>query len=182
MKMKMLFATFLISGLMFSTGCDKAKSLLDVNFDANYTVDMNMTVPASTSIKAVQSSFEGSATIDPTSNADVSKYLKLIKSWKVNELTGTFKNVTKEAVLQNGTLTISSDAGTATWTDENVQIKDGGKFTLDNSNGQWDELDKILSAKKIFNVHFAGTTDVDDFSFTLAVKIGSTITANPLNK
>ncbi len=181
MKMKMLFATILISGLMFSTGCEKIKSLLDVKFDANYTVDMNMTVPpASGSIKTVQSSFSGSAKINPTSNSDVSKYLNLIKSWHVNSLTGTFKNVTKEAVLQNGTLTFTADAGTATWTFSNVKIKNDGTFTLDNTNGQWDELDKIFSAKKEFNVQFSGTTDIDDFSFTLSMQINSTITANPL--
>ncbi len=181
MKMKMFFATILISGLMFSTGCSKIKSLLDVKFDANYTVDMNMTVPpASGSIKTVQSSFSGSAQIDPTSNSDVSKYLNLIKSWHVNSLTGTFKNVSKEAVLQNGTLTFTADAGTATWTFSNIKIANNGTFTLDNTNGQWDELDKIFSAKKVFNVQFSGTTDIDDFSFTLSVQINSTITANPL--
>ena len=178
--MKMFFAAILVSGLLFSTGCEKIKPLLDVTFDADYTVDMNMTIPASGSIKAVQSSFEGSATINPTSNSQVKQYLSLIKSWHVNGLTGTFKNVTKEAVLQTGTLTFSSNADTASWTVTNVDIKDGSSFTLDNTNGQWNELDKILSAKKVFNVHFAGTTDKDDFSFTLSVEVKSTITANPL--
>ncbi len=172
--MKMFFAAILVSGLLFSTGCE------NVTFDADYTVDMNMTIPASGSIKAVQSSFEGSATINPTSNSQVKQYLSLIKSWHVTGLTGTFKNVTKEAVLQTGTLTFSSNADTASWTVTNVDIKDGSSFTLDNTNGQWNELDKILSAKKVFNVHFAGTTDKDDFSFTLSVEVKSTITANPL--
>ncbi len=180
MKMKMFFASLLLSGLLFSTGCEKIKSLLDVKFDANYTVDMNMTVPAAGSIAGVQSAFEGSATIDPTSNADVSKYLNLIKSWHVTGLTGTFKNVTKEAVLQSGTITFSSDAGTAKWTFQNVPIKNGGTFTMDNTNGQWGELDKILSAKKKFTVTVKGNTDIDGFSFTLSVEVKSTITANPL--
>ncbi len=180
MKMKMFFAAVLLSGLLFSTGCSKIKSLLDVKFDANYTVDLNVKIPAPSSLKAVQSSFEGSATIDPTSNSDVSKYLNLIKSWNITGLTGTFKNVTKEAVLQTGVLTFSSDAGTAKWTFTNVQIKNGGTFSLDNTSGQWTELDKILSAKKPFTVNVSGTTDKDDFSFTMSVKILSTVTANPL--
>lgn len=180
MKMRLFFTAILVSGLLFSTGCEKIKSLLDVEFDANYNVDINITVPAPGSVKAVQGSFEGNATIDPTSNPDVSKYLNLIKSWHVNELTGTFKNVSKDAILQTGTLSFSSDAGTASWTVTNVQIKDGSSFTLDNANGQWDNLDKILSAKKEFNVHFSGTTDKDDFTFTLSVEVHSTITANPL--
>ncbi len=180
MKMKMFFATILLSGLMFSTGCEKIKSLLDEKFDANYTVDLNMTVPATGSIAGVQSSFEGSATIDPTSNSEVSKYLNLIKSWHVTGLTGTFKNVTKEAVLQSGTITFSSDAGTAEWTFQNVPIKNGGTFTMNNTSGQWDELDKILSAKKKFTVTVQGTTDIDNFSFTMSVEVKSTITANPL--
>ncbi len=181
MKMKMLFATILLSGLMFSTGCEKVKSLLDVKFDANYTVNLNTTVPpASGTIKSIQSSFEGSATIDPTSNPDVSKYLNLIKSWTVNSITGTFNNVTKEAVLQTGVLTFSSDAGIATWTFTNVQIKNGGTVTIDNTNGQLDKLSTILSSKKPFTVNLAGTTDKDDFSFTLSLEINSTVVANPL--
>ncbi len=181
MKMKMLFATILLSGLMFNTGCKKVKSLLDVTFDANYTVDMNMTIPpASGTIKSIQSSFEGNATVDPTSNSEVAKYLNLIKTWHIKNLTGTFKNVTKEAVLQNGTITFSSDAGTATWTFTNVSIKNGGSFSMDNNKGQWAELDKILSAKKEFTITVNGKTDIDDFSFTMSVKIESTITANPL--
>lgn len=180
MKMKIFFATILLSGLMFSTGCEKIKSLLDVKFDANYTVDLNMTVPATGSQKTVQSAFQGSATIDPTSNSDVSKYLNLIKSWHVTGLTGTFKNVTKEAVLQSGTITFASSAGSATWTFNNVPIKNGGTFTMDNTNGQWDVLDKILSAKKEFTVTVMGKTDIDNFSFTMSIEVKSTITANPL--
>ncbi len=180
MKMKILFATILLSGLLFSTGCEKIKSLLDVKFDANYTVDINMNVPASGLEKTAQSSFEGSASIDPTTNSDVSKYLNLIKSWHVTGLTGTFKNVTKEAVLQSGTITFSSSAGSATWTFNNVPIKNGGTFTMDNTNGQWGEMDKILSAKKKFTVTVNGKTDIDDFSFTMSVEVKSTITANPL--
>ena len=178
--MKIFFAAILLSGLMLNTGCSKIKSLLDIKFDADYTVDLNVKIPAPSSLKAVQSSFQGSATIDPTSNSDVSKYLNLIKSWKVTGLTGTFKNVSKEAVLQTGTISFSSDAGTATWNFTNVAIKNGGTFTMDNTNGQWGELDKILSAKKPFTVTFSGTTDKDDFTFTMSVKIQSTVTANPL--
>ncbi len=180
MKMKIFFAAVLLSGLLFTTGCQKIKSLLDVKFDANYTVDLNMTVPAAGSIKSVQSAFEGSATIDPTTNSDVKKYLNLIKTWEVTGLTGTFKNVTKEAVLETCTLTFSSDAGTATWTKTNLPIKNGSSFTLDNSNGQWDELNKILSAKKKFTVTVSGKTDIDDFTFTMEIEVKSTITANPL--
>lgn len=181
MKMKMFFTAILLSGLMLNTGCSKIKSLLDVKFDANYTVNLNMTVPpASGTLKSVQSSFEGSAQIDPTTNSDVSKYLNLIKSWTVNSITGTFNNVTKEAVLQTGTLTFSSDTDTATWTFTNVQIKNGGTITIDNTNGQLDVLSKILSAKKVFTVSFAGTTDKDDFTFTLSLEINSTVVANPL--
>ncbi len=181
MKMKMLFATILLSGLMLNTGCQKVKSLLDVKFNANYTVNLNMTVPpASGSVKNALSAFSGSASIDPTSNSEVSKYLHLIKSWTVNSITGTFNNVTKEAVLQNGTLTFSNDAGTATWTFTNVQIKNGGTVTIDNKNGQLDKLSTILSSKKPFTVKLAGTTNKDGFSFTLSLEINSTVIANPL--
>jgi len=181
MKVKMFIATILISGLMLSTGCEKIKSLLDVKFDANYTVDMNVTIPpASGSVKDALSTFSGTATIDPTSNSDVAKYMNLIKAWNVTGLTGTFKNVSKEATLQNGILSFSSDAGTATWIFSNVAIQNDGTFTLDNTSGQWTELDKILSAKKSFTVTFSGTTDKDDFSFTMEIQITSQVTANPL--
>lgn len=178
--MKIFFAAILVSGLLFTTGCSKIKSLLDVKFDANYPVNINITVPALGSIEAVQGSFSESVTIDPTSNSDVSKYLNLIKSWHVTELTGTFKNVSKVAVLKNGTISFSSTADSASWTFTNVPIQNGGTFTMDNANGQWTELDKVLSSKKPFTVTVSGTTDKDDFTFTMSVEIQSTVTANPL--
>lgn len=178
--MKILFTVILVSGLLFSTGCDEVKSLLDVKFDANYTVDLNMNVPAEGTTKSVQSTFQGSTTIDPTSNSDVSKYLDLIKSWQVTKLTGTFKNVSKEAVLENGTITFSSDAGKATWTFTNIAIKNGGTFTLDNTDGQWDEVDKILNAKKAFTVSVQGKTNISGFTFTLSVAVNTQVVANPL--
>ncbi len=180
MKVKMFFAAILLSGLVFSSGCSKIKSLLDKKFDANYTVDINVTVPAISSIKAVQGTFSESTTINLTDNSDVSQYLNLIKSWNITKLTGTFKNVTKEAVLQTGTISFSSDAGTASWAFTNLPIKNGGTFTMDNSTGQWTEFNKILSAKKPVTVTFSGTTDKDDFTFTLSVSVNSTIVANPL--
>jgi len=180
MKVKMFFAAILLSGLVFSSGCSKIKSLLDKKFDANYTVDINIKVPALSSIKAVQGTFSESTTINLTDNSDVSQYLNLIKSWNVTKLTGTFKNVSKEAVLQTGTISFSSDAGTASWTFTDLSIKNGGTFTMDNSTGQWTEFDNILSAKKPVTVTFSGTTDEDDFTFTLSVSVNSTIVANPL--
>ncbi len=180
MKVKMFFAAILLSGLVFSSGCSKIKSLLDKKFDANYTVDINVAVPALSSIKAVQGTFSESATINLTDNSDVSQYLSLIKSWNITKLTGTFKNVSKDAVLQTGTITFSSDADTATWTFTNRPIVNGGTFTMDNSAGQWTAFNKILSEKKPITVSFSGTTDKDDFTFTLSVSINSTIVANPL--
>jgi len=180
MKMKIFFAAILVSGLLFTTGCSKIKSLLDKKFDANYTVNINVAVPASTSIKAVQGSFEESATINLDDNSDVSQYLNLIKSWNVTELTGTFQNVSKEAVLQTGTISFSSEAGTASWTYTNLPITNGGAFTMSNTAGQWTVFDQILSAKKPITVTFSGTTDKDDFTFTLSVSVNSTIVANPL--
>lgn len=178
--MKMFFAAILVSGLLVSTGCEKIKSLLDVKFEANYTVDLNVNVPASASIETVKGSFEGRATINPASNPDVSKYLNLIKSWHVTKLTGTFKNVSKEAVLENSTITFSSTADSASWNFTNVTIQNGETFILNNTAGQWTEFDKILSAKKPITVTFAGTTDKDNFTFTLSVSMSSTIVANPL--
>ncbi len=171
MRMKLFFAAILISGLLFSTGCQKIKSLADVNISADYTIDLNLTV--------LQKAFKGSTTIDPSTNSQVSKYLKLIKHWKVDNINGSFKNVSKPAILKTGTITFSSNAGTATWTVTNLKIINGGVFSLDNAQGQWDKVAQILSTKKPFTISIKGTTDTDGFTFTMSLKIETTFTANP---
>ena len=180
MRVKMFFAVILVSGLMLNTGCQKVKSLLDVKFNANYAVDLNISVPSTGSVKELKTNYSGSVDINPTANSEVSKYLHLIKAWHVEEITGTFKNVSKVVTLKSATLSITSDAGNTSWSFSNIQIKNGGSIILDNNNHQLDTLDKILIAKKPFKVSFSVDAGQGGFSFTLGVAIKTQITANPL--
>jgi hypothetical protein len=179
MKIKFILAGVLLVGLTFS-GCQKIKSLLDVHFDTQFSVDMNVNVPAASSLTKVNSTFNESATIDPNDDADVAKYGNLIKSFDISSASAVFSNVSKNVTLVSADLTITSGSQTATWHYENVQITNGTTFALDNDSGQWATVNAILGSLNPFTVSISGETDVDDVTYVVTVNVAATVTANPL--
>jgi hypothetical protein len=183
--MKTFAKTFILLffiGLTFS-GCEKIKSLADVKFDAELDADLNVTVPAdglkSGALEGF--TFSKSATIDPTSDADIEKYFDKLKSFEVYEVTGTIKSVTGGPVkILSGTISVTSGSTVAEWTITNFNVVNGATIVLDNSGGQWDKINKILDGKKTFTAMVQGTTDKSGISFTVHVVIKSHVKANAL--
>lgn len=85
-------------------------------------------------------------------------------------------------MLETAEFEISSDGfASAVWEFENVELNQGTVLTLDNSSGQFDNMQAILDSTNIFTAEVSGTTDKDDVTFTLKVTIKTTVTANPLD-
>ncbi|MBN2638348.1 MAG: hypothetical protein JXR65_04605 [Bacteroidales bacterium] len=184
MKVKFLLVSLLVvTGMAFS-GCDKIKSLADVKFNAdipaNFDVNLNP-IGGIESGKSASISFDQSLTVDPTSNADIEKYLNNIKDWQINEITGTYSNVDAPITLDTLKLQVYSDTKNATWLFTNVTIDNAGSLTLNNTNGQWATVNSILDDKTSFTARISGSTTstTGGTQFSLDVVIKTTITANP---
>ncbi len=177
MKIKIALLSLLISVIGFS-GCEKAKDITDVKFDANYSADLNINV---TPGRSINGTFSESVTIDPASNEQVEQYLDLIKSWEVQGVSGEFIETSNDFMLLNLTFTIASEDKSAEWNFSDIAVTTGTSLTLDNSEGQWDTVNQILAEKQSFTVAVNGETEQDDVQFTLRITIETEVTANPLN-
>lgn len=172
---------FILAGAVLS-GCEKIKSLVDVKFNTDLSADLGVTIPSYNMKAAVLEGFEfsESATIDIRSDSEIDKYFDKLKSFDVQELTGTVKSVSKPVTIISGTLSITSGSTVASWSVSDFDVVVGSQIVLDNGDGQWDKVNKILDAKKEFTVKIVGLTDTDDVTFVIEVVIKVKVTANPL--
>ena len=168
-------------GATFS-GCEKIKSLADVKFDSELSADLNVNIPNYDVKSAVLEGFEfsESATVDPRSDSDIDKYFDKLKSFAVQEVTGTVASVTAPVKIISGTISITSGTTVASWTITDFDVETGAQIVLDNSAGQWDKVNKILDTKSVFDAKIEGTADTSGVTFVLAVLIKVRVTANPL--
>lgn len=163
-----------------SAGCDKAKELLDVKFDADFKTDLKVDIPAETTRNA-DASFYTEETIDPKSNSDFAEYGSKIKDIEIKEVNATVTAINKETVLETAEIKVTSEGmNSAIWAFTNETLIVGKKLTLDNANGQWDNVQAMLNAQNAFTVSIGGTADQDDVQYTLSVEIKTRVTANPL--
>jgi len=176
MKNRIFFVAIVLAAFLYS-GCDK----LDVDFKADYSTNLNVVIPPS-GVKAFTGyPFSVSSTIDPMSDSDFAKYANKIKDVNVKEVIAEITSINKEVVLLNCTLAATSpNYSSAEWYFENENLTVGKKFTLANESGKWDNIQKILTDKKILTVSANGSTDQNDVQFTIKVTIKTVITAGAL--
>lgn len=176
---------WIISGLfMFTiifTACneDDAEDLADVTFDVEYSKDLNIVAETKSGLKDIQATFSVQDTIDPYSNGDYEKYSGNIKEVKITEVKGEVTSINKDFTLVQTNLEVASGY-LAEWSFTNVPVTTATVLTLDNANGQWDEVEKMLDQGTPLAIFLYGETDEDDVEFTVKVTIKAEVTANPL--
>ncbi len=175
-----LAMALLFTSVIF-TGCKEAEELLYVNFSADYTTEIDINVPAAEGKTSIDGTFSESETIDPTTNSDYLKYIDNIKEVDIQEVSGEVLEISKNVLLQTGTIKIASNDYSATWQFNNVAIEQGTVLTLDNNQGQWDQVGNIMLGKIPFTVSIDGQTDEDDVEFVILLTLESDVTASPLN-
>ena len=166
---------FLAAIIIFMAAC--TKDALDITFDANYKVDLPVEV---TGAKA-EYDFAVSDTIDLSADTEVAKYLDRIKNWELSGLESKFTELTEDFKLITAKLTVESGDFMAEWDFNNVDITEAYNMILQNTNGQFDEINKILASKKSFIVNFTGKTDKKDIAYKLGVLVKTKVTASPLD-
>ncbi len=181
MKKKILQIVTLWFVIFAISACSKVKDALDVSFDADYTVDIALVVPADGSKAAKANIFTGSETLDPLSNEEMARYANKIKDVEVKAITGVVTSITKPTTLLDGQLSVSSFGyPNAEWSFANVFLTEGAELVMGNQGGQIDALQNILRSKQVLTVTVSGTTEHDDLTFNLEVLIETVVTANPL--
>lgn len=173
-----LMGFFLLTMLIFS-GCNKVKDLTTVNFDANFSTNLDCVVPPSA--RAVVPTFSASAVIDPTSDPNVNLYLNNIDGYEVQSINATVTSISQENVtLVSGDLIIQNFQSNAQWSFQNELLNVGKTFVLGNENGQWNTVNSILKDGQEFTVLITGETDFADVTFTIHVDIVTKVSASPL--
>ena len=175
----LLFALIAVS--LVIVGCNQAKDLADVTFDAEFKADLNCDVPPGSFKSGIDGAFSATETIDPLADPTVEKYIDKIKSWETTSVTGEILSVSKEGVnLLGAELEVFSANHSANWQIPNTPLAVGQTITLDNDNGQWDTIDTILGEKDVFTISVNGSTDQDDVTFVIRIIVKTRVTANPL--
>ncbi len=171
---------FLFAIALATSSCEKIKEALDIEFDTSFKANLNAIVPPAV-LKATMGDFTASATIDPMANDVFAEYASVIKSINVQEIKGKITAISKPTLLKTATVSMTADdMASAEWEFADVQLEVGTELVMDNSGGQFTNMQSILNAKKAFTVSMNGTTEDDDLTFTLEVSVNSKVVANPL--
>lgn len=158
------------------TGCNKVKGLLDINFDANFSVDMSVDALDSGTGFGV---FDVEETLDPLADEEVQKYIDNIKDWAVTDLKIKFSQVNPEFDLSECIASMFLDEKTVTWYIADQHVINGDEVNLGNEENQWSMVNEIIKQKKPFTITLSGkTTPASQFKVQLI--FNSKITANPL--
>jgi len=175
MNLRTVLISLLLTGLVWS-GCNKAKELFDVEFDADFKVNLPVNLIGT---RSIDGAFMVEETVNPLADEEIEKYIDNIKAWNVTQLSGSFLQVNPDFELTNGLVKISSPGQEAIWNLDNQIITEGTEIILGNENGQWNTVNQILNEKQEFTVLFSGNNSLEE-DFVLQLFIETRVTANPL--
>jgi hypothetical protein len=158
--------------------------LLNVDFDTDLSSDLNINVEDSGTKSSMNGySYTASTTLDPLSDKEVEKYKDKIENYDVNSLTATVLSVSKPDVkLLTGTFfEIYDSKDNARWTfSSDFDVEPGAQYTLDDTDGQWEIMRKILKRNSVFTIASEGEANTNNITIVFEVSIGATVTANPI--
>lgn len=175
------FVSLVVVIILVLSGCQKIENLLDVTFNAEYSVDLEAVIPPISNTKQADAIFSASATIDPNSNSKFSQYAEKIKDIEITSISAEILSISKPVTLKVASIAVFSESRNAAWNFTNEILTAGKILSLSNSSNQWTIIQNIIKDKETFTIYIDGETDVDDVSFTVEVTVKTKVTANPLN-
>lgn len=174
-KYRYFLTGIILAGMLFSS-CNKIKEGLNVKFNVNYENSMNFNVPDGSRTMT----FSKSVNIDPFSSSVFEKHYDQIKKIEIVSLSAEVTSVTKEVDVISTTVNVSNDNRSAQWTLENIPLKVGTVFDLNNDNGQWNVITEIMKDKNVFTEKVEGEVSEGGVQFKLKVRIKTKITVNAM--
>ncbi|GEM_PF-2404270 len=189
MKSKLLSTVVLLSFISLTfMSCEEMKDMTDVSIETTLDVD----VPA-TSAMAVKSSlkstseavypFEGSAIIDPTSDSDIDKYKKKIRSWEIIKLMNRVKSIETPATLIKGELIITDEETDDVLLNEEVTNLEltTEAVVMEITGSSWTKITDALGDLHSLKVTLKGDVDKPGVVILFGIGLDVKIIANPLN-
>ncbi len=188
MKRKLLSAVVLLSFSLTFMSCEEILDLADIPIETTLSTDVQATSASATesSLKSageIVYSFEGSATIDPTDDAEVDKYWNKIRSWEIKRIHNSIRTITKNATLIKGELVVTDEeTKTVLYTEEveNVNLSTGAEI-MNIVGADYKQIITALEAKHSLVVTFRGDLDQAGVAMVFALDFDVKIMANALN-
>lgn len=177
--MKKIAVAFLLSivTVMFLTSCEKVDDLNTVNFDADFSGDLDCSTVGKSA--RIAPSFGGSVEIVPTEDPNVNIYLNNIQKYDIQSVKATVTSMSQENVtVTTSYLLIKNFQYQAQWDWQNELLTTGKTITLGNEDGQWDTVSSILKDGQEFTILITGEADFSGVTFTIKVKIETKVEAN----
>ena len=189
MKRNLFTAVVILSFISLTfMSCEKIKDLADIPIETTLDVDVPATsaMAGENSLKSTNEAvypFEGSAVIDPTSDSDINKYKKKIRSWEVKKLTNSVKNIHIPATLIKGELVITDEE-----TDDVLLKKEvtnlkltTGAVVMEIMGSDWTKVTDALGELHSLKVSMKGDLDQPNVEINFGIGLALKLIANPLN-
>ena len=172
--MKKIIVLFAVMALV---SCDKVNDLNTINFDADFSGDLDCSTVGTSARMAP--SFGGSVEIVPTEDPNVNIYLNNIQKYDIQSVKATITSMSQENVtVTTAYLLIKNFQYQAQWDWQNELLTTGKTITLGNEDGQWDTVSDILKDGQEFTILITGDADFSGVTFTIKVDIETKVEAN----
>ena len=189
MKRNLFTAVVLLSFISLTfMSCEKIKDLTDIDVETTLSTDVE-----ATSALAVESnlksssiavySFEGTAVIDPTDDAEINKYWKKIRGWEVKKIHNRIRTISMAAIMIQGELTVKdqeTEAVLFTKKVQNINLS-GGAEVMSIVGADYSKIISALEAKHSLVVSIKGDLNKPGVVMLFALGFDVKVIANPLN-
>ncbi len=176
---KRIIALSMFSLLVILSSCQKIKDVLTVKVDADFSVNLPVTIPEPL-LKSTASQFLSTSTLDPLSDEDLADYKEKIKSFDLTGMTGTVSELSVPVTLTDAKLLVNTDANSTEWNFTNLPLTNGTVVTFDNVGGQWTKINDILNEQKEITITFSGNSSQTNVTFNLRIDLETKVSAKIL--
>jgi hypothetical protein len=159
-------------------------SLLDIDFETTLSgvLDVEVEEPMAKGM-AEWYPFSSFATIDPTDDKEVEKYVDKIVSVGVDGVIATVESVSTGGIIfkSGTTFSIYDDEDTVSWPIPKDWLIESDDFLmLEDLHGNYDAVEDILLKMEEFTIGMVGNSSEAGVLITIRLDVKTTITGNPL--
>ncbi len=173
---KRSFAFLAVLVFLASTGCSKIGDLFTVSVDADFTVDLPVSI-AGPDMKTGSYAFDVTKTINLADEPDLVDYIDKIKGISLSTMSSTVMGLALVIQLLDATLTFSGNGESVSWSFTNLSIQNGTALVLANNAGQFDTVSTILEGLGDVVVRFSGNSNMNNVEYTLTNVLSAAVKA-----
>ena len=160
------------------SGCESLSNLLVVKVDTDFVVDLPVDISAPLTKTDGPYPFDVTETFKPTDEPDLADYVESITAIDLSTMTATIITVTEPFKLLTGTVSVSGNGESVSWSFTDESIDDGTTLSLANDAGQFDTISSMLSASGELAVSFSGTSNLFAIQFVMQTVLQTVVSAD----